>query len=100
MSTYRLKCPACGGPMKIRNSVEQTPVFRSMYAQCQNLPCGVTYSGSLSWDYELSPSGLDKPRVTLPVAPSVERMKAMRDLREQTEQLDLLDEVEELETEA
>lgn len=80
--------------MRIRNSERQTPVFRSMYAQCQYIPCGATYGGSLSWDYELSPSGLDKPRLVLPVAPSALRKQAQRDFREHTDQLDLLDAVE------
>lgn len=94
MSVYKLVCPACGGRMRIRNSEGQSLTFRSMYAQCLNLPCGATYSGSLSWDFELSPSGLDRPRVTLPVAPSAARTKALRDLREATDQLDMLDHVD------
>lgn len=94
MSVYKLVCPACGGRMRIRNSEGQTPVFRSMYAQCLNIPCGATYSGSLSWDYALSPSGLDKPRMVLPVAPAVQRMQALRDFRKKTDQLDLLDAME------
>lgn len=94
MSVYKLVCPACGGRMRIRNSEGQTPVFRSMYAQCQHMPCGATYSGSLSWDYALSPSGLDSPRVALPLAPSAVRKQAQQDFREHTDQLDLLDAVE------
>lgn len=94
MSVYKLVCPACGGRMRIRNSEGQTPVFRSMYAQCTHIPCGATYSGSLSWDYALSPSGLDRPRVALPLAPSAVRKQAQHDFREQTDQLDLLDAVE------
>jgi len=97
MSVYKLACPACGGRMKIRNSVGQTPTFRTMYGQCQELVCGATFAGALSWEYELSPSGLDSSRVALPVAPSKARMKALQDLRVKTDQLDLLDEVEELE---
>lgn len=100
MSSHRLKCPACGEGLKIRASKEQTPTFRVMYGQCQNLLCGATFSGSMSWDYALSPSGMDKPRVALPVSPSVARMKAMRELRENADQLDLLDAVEEHEAEA
>lgn len=93
MSVYKLVCPACGGKMRIRNSEGQTPIFRSMYSQCLNIPCSASFSGSLSWDYQLSASGLDKPRVVLPVAPSVERMKALRNLRDKTDQLDLLDDL-------
>lgn len=80
--------------MRIRNSESQTPTFKTMYAQCTSIACGATYSGSLTWDYALSPSGLDKPRVVLPVAPSVQRMQALRDSREKTNQLDMLDHME------
>ncbi|KAF1072676.1 MAG: hypothetical protein GAK45_00111 [Pseudomonas citronellolis] len=88
---YKALCPACGHPMQIRSSAVQSPVFKTMYAQCTYLPCSASFSGSLSWDFELSPSGLDKPRTSLPVAPSVARMKALRDNKKKTDQLDLLD---------
>ncbi|MDU9408247.1 ogr/Delta-like zinc finger family protein [Pseudomonas sp. zfem001] len=88
---YKCLCPACGSRMRIRNSETQTPTFKTMYAQCCNLACGATYTGSLTWDYALSPSGLDKPRISLPIAPSVQRMQALRDCKPKTNQLDLLD---------
>jgi hypothetical protein len=91
---YRCLCPACGSRMRIRNSESQTPIFKTMYAQCLNIACGATYTGSLCWDYALSPSGLDQPRVALPLAPSAQRMQALRDNREPTNQLDLLDVME------
>ncbi|MDF3935334.1 ogr/Delta-like zinc finger family protein [Pseudomonas citronellolis] len=91
MSVYKLVCPSCGGKLRIRNSEGESPIFRSIWGQCLNVACGATFAGSQSWDYELSPSGLDKPRIQLPVAPSVTRMKALRDCREKTDQLDLLD---------
>ena len=91
---YKALCPACESRMRIRNSEAQTPIFKTMYAQCLNLACGATYVGSLSWEHTLSPSGLDQPRVTLPLAPSVQRMQALRDSRPKTDQLDLLDHME------
>ncbi|HCK4503001.1 TPA: ogr/Delta-like zinc finger family protein [Pseudomonas aeruginosa] len=91
MSVYKLVCPACGGKLRIRNSEGESPIFRSIYGQCMSIACGATFAGSQSWEYELSPSGLDKPRVQLPVAPSVTRMKALRESRAETDQLDLLD---------
>lgn len=94
MSVYKLVCPACGNRMRIRNSEGQTPVFRSMYAQCMHIPCGATFSGSLSWDYTLSPSGMERPLAVLPLAPAVQRMQALREFRPKTDQLDLLDSVE------
>ncbi|HEJ2254021.1 TPA: ogr/Delta-like zinc finger family protein, partial [Pseudomonas aeruginosa] len=56
MSVYKLVCPCCHSRMRIRSSEGQTPCFRSMYAQCTNALCGATFTGSLSWDYQLSPS--------------------------------------------
>lgn len=91
---YKAICPACESPMRIRNSEAQTPTFKTMYAQCTNLACGATYTGSLTWDYALSPSGLDRPRISLPIAPSVQRMQALRDCQPKTNQLDLLDAME------
>lgn len=91
---YRALCPACGSSMRIRSSREQTPTFRTMYAQCTNVACSGSYSGSLTWDYALSPSGVDTPRVVLPIAPAVLRMKAQQETRPETNQLDLLDAVE------
>lgn len=91
---YKALCPACGSRMRIRNSKEQTPTFRTMYAECTNIVCNHSVMGSLTWDYALSPSGLDSPRVVLPVAPSVKKAQAMRENQPQTNQLDLLDAVE------
>lgn len=91
---YKCLCPACGQRMRIRNSEAQTPTFKTMYAQCMNMACGATYTGSLTWDHELSPSGLDRPRVRLPLAPSVARMQALRDSKPKTDQLDMLDHME------
>lgn len=88
---YKCLCPACGSRMRIRNSEAQTPIFKTMYAQCINVGCGATYTGSLTWDYTLSPSGMDKPRVVLPLAPSVLRIQALRESQTKTNQLDLLD---------
>lgn len=88
---YKCLCPACGHRMRIRNSEAQTPTFKTMYAQCLNMTCGATYTGSLSWDYALSPSGIEQPRVALPLAPSAQRLQALRDHREKTNQLDLLE---------
>lgn len=94
MSVYKLVCPACGNRMRIRNSEGQTPVFRTMYAQCVFLPCSYSMVGSLSWEFGLNVSGIDQPRVVLPLAPSTKRMQALREFRPKTDQLDLLDSVE------
>lgn len=91
---YKALCPACGSHMRIRNSEAKTPTFKTMYAQCTNIACGATYTGSLTWDYALSPSGLDQPRVVLPIAPYLLRMKALQDNLPKTDQLDLLNALE------
>jgi len=80
--------------MRIRSSVGQTPCFRSTYYQCQNLACGATFSGSVTIDYQLSPSGMAQPLMVLPIAPAIERMKALRESAKATDQLDLLDALE------
>lgn len=91
---YRCLCPACGSHMRIRGSEVQTPTYKTMYAQCTNMGCGATFSGSLSWDYCLSPSGMDAPRVSLPLAPAVQRMKALREdaRRGNQDQLEIFEE--------
>lgn len=94
MSVYKLVCPACNKPMRIRTSDGQTPCFRSIYYQCTDLVCGATFTGSMTIDFELSPSGLERPLIKLPVAPAVERMNAMRNLRDPNAQPDLLDQLE------
>lgn len=91
---YRVKCPACSSPMRIKDCKVQTPTFKTMYAFCTNWACGHSIIGSLSWDYALLPSGVDRPRVVLPLAPSAQRKQAIRDHRPETDQLDLLDDQE------
>ncbi|OLU22494.1 transcriptional regulator [Pseudomonas sp. PA15(2017)] len=95
MSIYKLVCPACGNPVRIRSSEGQSPLFRTMYGQCTYVPCGYNIVGSLNWDYGLNASGMDKPRITLPLAPSVVKRQAHKDCRLKKDQLDLLDALEE-----
>ncbi|MFP8981171.1 ogr/Delta-like zinc finger family protein, partial [Pseudomonas aeruginosa] len=79
MSVYKLVCPCCHSRMRIRSSEGQTPCFRSMYAQCTNALGGATFTGSLSWDYQPSPPGLDRPRLVLPLTPSHTRQRNRAD---------------------
>lgn len=94
MSTYKLVCPACNGPLRIRTSEGQTPCFRSLYYQCMNLVCGGTFSGTQTIDFQLSPSGIERPLTPVPIAPYITRQKAIRDSRTGTDQPDLLDQLE------
>lgn len=94
---YRCLCPACGSRMRIKDSDMKSPTVKTMYAQCTNIGCSQSILGSLSWDYALTPSGMDRPRVTLPVAPSVAKMKALREEKRSDNQLDMLDAAGDLE---
>lgn len=94
MSTYKLVCPCCHSSMRIRTSEGQTPCFRSMYSECTNLLCGATFSGSLVWEYQLSPSGIEQPLTILPTAPSKVRLLARQNLTTKNNQPDLLDQME------
>lgn len=91
---YRCICPACGGRMRIRDSDVKSPTVKTMYAQCTTFGCSASYVGTLSWDFELAPSGMDKPYVSLPAAPSVERTRALiSDRIQDTSQMDMLEAV-------
>lgn len=80
--------------MFIRKSEKQTPTFQTMYGKCNNIVCGASYVGSLTWDYTLSPSGLPQPQVKLPLSPVKERMQALRDLSPDSDQLTFLEQLD------
>jgi hypothetical protein len=86
--------------MFIRKSEKQTATFQTMYARCNNIVCGASYVGSLTWDYTLSPSGLPQPQVTLPLSPAKERLQALRDLTPNNANKDQLTFLEQLDQEA
>lgn len=92
-SYYRLKCPKCQGPMKVRASTEQHVFLRVMYLQCQYVPCSWSVRAEFQMTHELSPSGQPNPAVSLPLAPSALLSKARADNRDaaHSNQLDLLD---------
>lgn len=91
MSVYNQVCPACRCRLRIRSSEGQSPCFRTVYYECTSLVCGAKFSGSQTIDYELSPSGLEKPLIKLPLAPHAERMQASRFSQPDTDQIDLFD---------
>lgn len=92
-SYYRLKCPKCKGPMKVRASTEQHAFLRVMYLQCQYVPCSWAVKADFQMTHELSPSGMDNPAISLPLATSAMQAKARLDNRDiaNTNQLDMLD---------
>lgn len=75
-STYKLCCPNCSGPLRVRNSNALHPLLRSIFLQCQNLPCGATYNGQMEITHILSPSGMPNAAIDLPLAPSAIRKQA------------------------
>lgn len=94
MTEFRLACPACNGPLVIRCSKGETPCFRSVWYQCKNLACGATYGGSQTIDYQLSPSGLESPRLVLPLAPSRLKRAATQASRMTSEQKGRVEEMD------
>lgn len=55
-----------------------------------NVVCGATFTGSQTIDFQLSPSGIERPLTIVPIAPYMARQKAIRDSRADTNQPDLL----------
>lgn len=91
MKRAAFKCPCCRGELFIRTSREESPCFRSIWYQCSNVVCGATFNGNQTISQQLSPSGVEKPLMKLPIAPAMERMKALQAMRPDDNQLDLLD---------
>lgn len=83
-------CPCCRSDLFIRTSREESPCFRSIWYQCSNVVCGATYNGSQTIDQQISPTGIERPLMKLPMAPAMERMKALQAMRPETDQLDML----------
>ena len=91
MSTYKLVCPHCNQPMRIRTS-EGTHIFlRVAYLQCKNEACGWSVRAQFEMTHEMSPSGMANPSVRLPVAPVVMRRQAMKTAEDHPDLLDQLE---------
>lgn len=86
-SVYKLKCPHCSHGIRVRNSVEQHPLLRSMYLQCTNVNCGATFRGGLEITHEMSPSACPNRSIQLPMADHAIRMQAIE--RENNKQIDI-----------
>ncbi|MFI8482982.1 ogr/Delta-like zinc finger family protein [Pseudomonas sp. NPDC078700] len=89
MSTYKLVCPHCRGPIRIRTSEGQHICLRTAYLQCTNEACGATFRAQFEITHQMSPSGMPNPQVQLPAAPTSIRRESMRNNDET--QLDLLE---------
>ncbi len=88
-SVYKLKCPDCQQAMRVRNSVGQHLLLRSIYFQCTNVNCGSTYRGQMEITHVISPSACPNPEINLPVADATIRQAAIQ--REQSRQMDIDD---------
>jgi hypothetical protein len=91
-STYKMVCPDCGSPIRVRNSYGQHALLRGVCFQCTNLNCGAVFNGNLEITHRLSPSAMPNPEINLPDAPSAMRRKvAQKEGEKQMGFDDLLD---------
>ncbi len=88
-SVYKLKCPDCGGPIRVRNSYEQHALLRGLFLQCTNLNCGGVFGGNMEITHRMSPSAAPNPNIDLPLAPSAMRKAAAK--KEGDKQMDIED---------
>lgn len=93
MSNHRHKCPHCGGRLKIRNSTAQHPLLRTVWLRCESEACGFSAAARFEITHELSPSGMPRPGISLPPAPSAIRREALSTYRSAYDerQIDLVD---------
>tara|TARA_R110002167_G_scaffold98718_13_gene259449 strand:+ start:2222 stop:2536 length:315 start_codon:yes stop_codon:yes gene_type:complete len=89
-STYKQVCPNCHGPLRVRNSIALHPLLRTIFFQCQNVPCGATYNGQMEITHILSPSGMPNASIDLPLAPSAIRKQAQHNNDDQQLDFDQL----------
>ncbi|MDF2180972.1 ogr/Delta-like zinc finger family protein [Neptuniibacter sp. CAU 1671] len=88
-SVYKIRCPHCRHAIRVRNSVEQHPLLRSMYLQCTNVNCGATYRAGMEITHLMSPAADPNPAIELPMADAAIRRAAVE--RENAKQVDIDD---------
>ncbi|GLK62326.1 MULTISPECIES: ogr/Delta-like zinc finger family protein [Azotobacter] len=93
---YIKECPVCGSPVKIRNSARITLVTTEYVGSCQAAGCGAQIKGFFTWVAFVSPSGLPKHGLDLPVVPEEERLRLWRHHVKgcESRQIDLVDQLE------
>lgn len=89
MSTYKLVCPHCRGPLRIRTSVGVHIFMRVAYIQCRTEGCSGSFRGEFVITHEMSPSGMPNPAIALPKADSAMRRATLCDADD--DQLDIFD---------
>lgn len=65
----QIVCPVCNANAIIRTSLTVTPLAKDIYCRCTNDHCGMTWKAQMSFVYVLSPSGIDREDLDLPMAP-------------------------------
>lgn len=88
-SVYKNKCPDCGCSMRVRHSVGESPLLRTLYLQCTNVACGSTFKAYLEVTHRLSPSGHPESNIDIPMADNAIRAKALIPERTNEDQLGL-----------
>lgn len=93
-SVYKNVCPICHHKMRVRNSVGEHPLMRSVYIDCLSIVCGATFRASLEITHIMSPSAIENPSIKLPLADSAIRAAAMKSECDDDKQIDLIDELD------
>lgn len=66
-----ISCPVCQGPMVIRTSKQVTALVKELYVVCINVGCALAAKAQISFQHEISPSGLEAgAERVLPPCPS------------------------------
>lgn len=63
-----MRCPHCGSPATVRNSLELTPTLREASYQCPNLACGCAFVAQVEVVRELVPSVAPNPAIAVPLS--------------------------------
>ena len=63
-------CPVCNADGLIHGGEHETRLVKSLYVHCSNTDCGMTWRMQLSFEYVVSPTGIDGAGEDLPQAPA------------------------------
>lgn len=65
-----MPCPHCGVPGIIRSSESVTEIAKTLWMECRIPECAHTWVAQIAYLYGLSPSGIPKDGLTLPMRPA------------------------------
>lgn len=94
-SVYKNVCPICHHKMRVRNSIGEHPLMRTVYIDCLSLLCGATFRASLEITHLMSPSAVENLSIDLPMADSAIRAAAAKVESADDKQIDMIDELAE-----